>query len=317
MKQIILILALLSVSALAVAAEPTGEELRKQGMELFKQSTGAADYAAAEGVIKQGIDLLKQAAEKNDAEAQFVLGTLVLTQSVPPGIEIDAPAMFLKAAHQGHEDALFGLCALLFQKTRLSPEDEEWLLKQLEDKAAGGSKEANSVLAPLYFILEKKDKFDTELAKLTQQADGGDIESQYLLGTILVDPAGMGFPKDAPRGLKYLEQAASAKHLMAQLFLGELYINHEDYKNVDKGLSYLEAAAEGGDPTYENQVGVLYYQLGRSDDDYKKAFKYLSAAAAMNVREAQFYLANMYQKGQGVAADPKKAEELFKESEKP
>src|SRR6185503_10290325 len=244
MKQIILMLALLSCASWAGAQERSAEQLREEGLKLFKESNAAADYAAAEATIRRGVDLLQQAANQNDAEAQFVLGTLVLTQSLPPGITIDATDMFLKSARQGHADALYGLCALAFQGGKLTPEDQAWILTELEKKDAEGNKEAAAVLAPMYFLFGKKDAFDARIAKLTQMADAGDTEAQYLMGTILLDPAALGFPKDVAKGLAYLEQAAAAKHLMAQLFLGEMYINNVEIKDIDKGLKHLEAAAE-------------------------------------------------------------------------
>lgn len=299
-----------------VCADPTAEEMREEALELFRKSSLTLTYDDSEQEIIKGIELLQKAAALNDAQAQFTLGSLVLTQSVPPGTDINALEMFLKAARQGHRDSLFGVCAFIFQDSAvLSAEDKALVLGSLEKLSGEGDKEARSVLAPLYFVFGQKDKFEAELAHMKQQADAGDVESQYLLGTIYLDPAGLGFPKDVPAGLKYLEQAAEANNMLAQVFLAEMYMSQEGIKDMDKSLKYWEAAAAQGGPTYKTQVGVLYYELGRSEEDYKKAFKYLSEAAALNVREAKFYLANMYLHGKGVEKDEKKAEELFKESE--
>ena len=57
--------------------------------------------------------------------------------------------------------------------------------------------------------------------------------------------------------------------------------------------------------------------FARSEEDYRQAFEWCSKAAAKGNREAQFYLANMYQFGKGVAKDEARSEALFEESAKP
>ena len=62
-----------------------------------------------------------------------------------------------------------------------------------------------------------------------------------------------------------------------------------------------------------NSLGYIYYSDRLGKPDYKKAFYYFSRAAEAGILEARYKLSDMYRKGHGIKADPKKAWSILQE----
>ena len=101
--------------------------------------------------------------------------------------------------------------------------------------------------------------------------------------------------------------AAAGGHPMASYLLGQLY---EQGRGVEKSptlaFQYYERAAEEGQALAAVKVGRIYREGSEDLDigkDYEKALASFEIAALQSWPEAQYYLADMYRHGQGVAVD--------------
>lgn len=89
-----------------------------------------------------------------------------------------------------------------------------------------------------------------------------------------------------------------------------------DWKRAEKCmLKLFETVREVPDRAfYANTLGYIYY-YGRCNDgvpEYEKAYKYFSFAAFNQVFEAEYKIADMFQKGRGVAKSPETAEYMIR-----
>jgi TPR repeat protein len=291
--------------------------------QLFRQAKEQKTYGEGEKLIIEALKRLQLEADKGDPEAQMSLAMKALSEQLPPGFDnIDVLGLLLKAAKQGHQGALLIYCAtVLSSGGKADPQNIAFAVKALKELADQGSADAKSLLAPMYFVSGDREGFEKEFARMRAQADSGDAEQQYLVAMIYFDPYLVGFPFDEAKGLRYMEQAAEGGSTDAQNFLGQKYIYGQNVdRNQDLALKYFKMAALSAKPdpsVYETTVGKIYLEMAQSEADYAQAFEWLSKASARGNRLAQYYLANMYSEGKGVAKDEAKAEELFKESSRP
>lgn len=321
MRKIILLSIFLSVVSTAFAQRQDSKDLIAEAKKFFDLSRTAEDIIEAEQDVLKGVEFLKRAAESGDADAQVMLAELYVTGQLPPGVEgIDPLDLYFKAAVQGNEAAILSVVPFFLRNG--PPYDNEKagvIISSLEKISTKKPESVAYQLALLNFALSKKDQFDEQFSSLLELADSGNVFAQFYTGRIYLDDYKIGFqlgiPQNIDRGIKYLELAANGGHTQAQQVLGEMYWYGDLVsKDVDKGFKYFEDAAAGGDAENEMYVGAMYYELGRSDVDYEKAFKWLSRAAQKGHRQAQFYLGQMYSFGKGVPKDEKKAEELLQQS---
>lgn len=109
------------------------------------------------------------------------------------------------------------------------------------------------------------------------QADSGDVEAQYKLGTMYLTGTGTG--TDLKLAEQWLGRAANKSHTKAQFKLGHLY--------------YVKLADE---------------------DNLQAAFGWFSKAAASDYSPAFYYLGDMYASGSGVTKDYGKARDWYEKA---
>ena len=72
-------------------------------------------------------------------------------------------------------------------------------------------------------------------------------------------------------------------------------------------LRWLKAAAEGGDPQAQLQLGTMYQEGSGLIEDYEEAARWLREAAQRGVTDAMVRLGGMSLAGEGVSKDPVEA----------
>jgi TPR repeat protein len=113
---------------------------------------------------------------------------------------------------------------------------------------------------------------------------------------------------DKPALAKLVSIAKTHNARTAQFYIGKHY---HDKGDIKRALLWYDQAALQQHTGAQNMQGVIH--LG--DKDYARAFPcFLLAADQGNLPEAQYYLGNMYFKGQGVSKDLAKAKEYFTKS---
>jgi TPR repeat protein len=98
-----------------------------------------------------------------------------------------------------------------------------------------------------------------DIASFQKQAKDGDAEAQFLLANAYL--SGNGVPKDAKKGVEWLEKAALLEHAPAQYALWIMYrdgLPPHIPKDPKKGLEWLQKSAEHGYATSEYNLAILY-----------------------------------------------------------
>lgn len=96
-----------------------------------------------------------------------------------------------------------------------------------------------------------------KLAHLSRQANAGDLDSQFQLGSFYF----AGQPqKDLKQAEYWWKQAADKGHALAAVSLAYLYTGRDnpDFANQRAMLKYLNQSAAGGNPMAQHILGNLY-----------------------------------------------------------
>ncbi len=167
--------------------------------------------------------------------------------------------------------------------------------------------------------------FNNSIEELTNKAEQGDPESQYILGTIYSEnkdhnkakyylfkaalqnfgPAEYRFSwyaKNEKEEVEWLLRAASHDNGRASIELAKRYIDGVGLKkNKKKAVQFLEKAANLG---YQFEVADIYeYKI----HDLKKALKWYIKASENGCSDSQEALGEIYEFGRGVTIDYKEA----------
>lgn|GEM_PF-1778899 len=182
---------------------------------------------------------MKVAAEKNDPNAQYVLGMQYLTGlsiSKDPGENIQDEKLafkwFSRAAEMGNEKAMFQL-SLIFNEGRIQPKNDKLAFSWMEKSAKKGYKDAKTQLG-LY----------------------------HLLGT--------GCNKDSFKAIRYFLETANEGSSLASYFLAICYENGEGTpQNYYEAYTWYSVAvalsAEGDKKSYSERRDNVGTKLSNSD----------------------------------------------------
>ncbi|RAP27968.1 hypothetical protein DID78_05705, partial [Candidatus Marinamargulisbacteria bacterium SCGC AG-343-D04] len=231
---------------------------------------------------KKAFTLYQQAASKNHAMSQFMLGMLFeKAEGVDPQMsEKDRMKEVVKwytlAADQGNAEAQFNLGTMYLEGT-------------------GGTQS------------------DAESVKwYTLAADNKLVKAQYQLGTMY--RLGNGVPPEMSKeqrnqaAFKWYRKAAEQKHANAQFFLGSMY---QDQVSMQASIKWYRKAAEQEHSEAQCRLGHMYYHGQGVTQDVKKAFNFYTQAADNKNATAQLALGNMYFYGIGVAQEYSEAFILY------
>ncbi len=138
----------------------------------------------------------------------------------------------------------------------------------------------------LYWAVDYSHKFTPEdIASLEKQAENGDAEAMYILGTIY--DLGEGVPVNYEIAKKYYELAIEKEYPEAFHRLGALYWNGDGVKqNPKTAISYFEQAAEQGSSATFVLLGLLYFYGVEVEKNYSIAFEYMQKASDLGVVDA-------------------------------
>lgn len=104
----------------------------------------------------------------------------------------------------------------------------------------------------------------------------GHLKANVVLGNFYY--YGYGVESNPRTALTYFKKAARGKITSGQYMAGLLYVSESDFQDVDKGIEYLEKAAERDHKTANFMLGVVYLTDEYGVKDVKKADEYLALA---------------------------------------
>jgi TPR repeat protein len=132
--------------------------------------------------------------------------------------------------------------------------------------------------------------------------------AQYRYGRVLVE--GRGGPRDIDGAAEWLTLAAGQNHVEAMTLLARLYLSNLSQgqdepiklqRDPARAAELLSRAAALGDAEGQYYLAMLYNSGEGIDQDPTAAFNWLLAAAQQEHVEAQYELSRVYSEGQGVA----------------
>ena len=131
----------------------------------------------------------------------------------------------------------------------------------------------------------KKGRTDEGVRLLTSAAAQGIVDAQYLLGVYYTE----GYdPINAERGLLYLNMAADAFHKEAMVAYGRCYLlGIGTRRDTDTAKSYLEKGMQLGIPDGEYYLGVMHYYALGVPVDKVSGYRMITSAADNGSAEAE------------------------------
>jgi TPR repeat protein len=242
----------------------------------------------------QALQWYEKAAAQGDADAQCALGRLYCEGTLGAPRPWDGLAWNLRAAQQGHAQAMLQL------GLRLRADAEAASLQSLEAAAQRGLAQAQFLLAQHY---ERGQGVEKSLSKaffwFEKAAQQALPEAMAALGVAL--HKGLGVAADFTRAWEWLHKAAALGDARAQWNVGAVYASGAPGVARDLKLAFVwcQRSAEQGFAAAQSNLGALYALA----DNPKQAALWWHKAAAQNDAEALYNLALVTAKGTGVDQD--------------
>ena len=127
------------------------------------------------------------------------------------------------------------------------------------------------------------------LKRWMPKAERGDIFAQYVLGHMYC--VGQGVPKDMKKGLSWYQRAADQGFAPGQLALGSMYYNGEGVKqDYTVAAKWFRLAAERGYDRAQSNLAAMYMNGTGVPKDYTLAIKWFRAAAESGLCHGPIYV---------------------------
>ncbi|MDM5181730.1 TonB family protein [Massilia sp. DJPM01] len=223
--------------------------------------------SAAEAAVP--LSTVRAAAERGDPAAQLRLGTIHMTGEGVARDPAEAVAWWRKAADQGD------------------------LKAQL------------SLARALHFGDSGKPDLAQAMTWYRKAAELGMPEAQNMMGLLLLEGTGVATDKVAAR--EWFRKAAAQGWARSQAYYGSLQLDDNTPEGMQQGIALLSRAAAQDDFVGQYFLGQCY-DTGRGvPQDKAMAATLYEKAARGGSKPAQRLMATMYERGEGVTADPVKA----------
>lgn len=230
---------------------------------------------------------------------------------------------FMQMEEKQEDDNLEYRIGMMYLKGRGTKTDKEEAEDYLTKSAQAGNVYAKYQLAEIYLERGNKEEINKAVKYLEEAAiKGGNAMAMYSLGKVYssniegyreIDKAIYWYQKAEEKGNEfaayklgkiYLEKKETenaVKHLekcnnkYAWYSLGKIYMNKtQEYYNPEKGIKYLEQAAEQGNVFAQYRIGREYYLGTNIEKDIPKAVYWLEKAVEQESEYAAYILGEIY-----------------------
>lgn len=281
--------------------------------------------------MTRAIELYESASRLGNPAAKYALADLYEHGN---GVDVDvkrAIELYRAAAADDHPIALRRLAELLFADTAVTDKNEA--LTYCRRAVNAGDVEAIVDLGLAYengWAVDKETKKATELYQraLTQGCKSAEIrleelkpEIQYQRGVAYLE--GILTQRNFLRAREWLEKAAEQGHVEAASRLAELLQYGLGGKvDIKRAIALYEQADAGGSASAAVDLGFIYFQGRKANEDFAKARSYYERACAAFAKTPEtekwhaiygyYRLGELYRDGKGVEKDPLIAARLFR-----
>ena len=189
---------------------------------------------------QEAFDLCKKSADKNNAEAQVLLGLMYYNGEGVERDRFESYRLYKKAAEQGYAEAQYRLGKIIYEDNQY--EGFKWYKKAAEQ----GNVEAQYELSELYAE-------DNSLSVLDYKEKHGSIE-------------GLTWKKakeiSQQETLKWCKRAAELGYAKAQVRLADMYFKGNCVeRNQQSAFNWLQKAAKQGDLDALRTLGYTYENI--------------------------------------------------------
>jgi TPR repeat protein len=130
--------------------------------------------------------------------------------------------------------------------------------------------------------------------------------------TALCALEGIGVAKDPPKALEILQSLSDRGFFKATCKLVQIYCKNSLFRDPDKAINLLQSAVETGPPNLKILMAAVYLGAGgQSHQNTQKGLEWLQKAADEDHAQAVFLLGLAYYQGFGVKKDIPKARSLY------
>ena len=272
-------------------------------------------YANGRGVTQddeKAIELYQKAAEQGHAIAQYDLSWMY---EYGRGVTRNASEAFRwcrKAAEQGYADAQYTLGWRYQYRRGVNVQNYDEAIKWYRRAAEQGHANAQANLREL----------SERVARSQQNDDADGVEAVRLnyrtaeqIGFGGRQPIRRGFGRNNVRTFLHYQRAAQQGDTTAQNNIGVMYANGIGVdQDHEEAINWFRQAARQGDTTAQNSIGVMYANGIGVDRDYRQAFHWFNQAAEQGHAEAQYNLGVMYANGDHVGQNDVEAVNWFRQA---
>jgi len=299
------------------------------------------DEKVANTFFKKHYEILLMEAQKNDAVSIHILGTYYYYGFGVQRYIFNAIEWFLKSAELGYSDSEYML-GMIYESIghdekqhetahiyyeRAAKQDhpyaqyalgvnaiekEDWSKAVFYLERAANQQYALAAFTLGLYYHEKEAKLPLKAFEwFMVAAKQKHTEAEYYVG--LYYQNGKGVAQDIDQAIIWYEKAALKKDKNALYHLAMILIKQEftDYKLVAK---LLEQAAELDHPHAQYNLAVMYQKGDGVEQNMSKAFYYYEKAANSNLPIAQYNLGMIYFEGAIVEKDEAKAKEYWEKA---
>jgi TPR repeat protein len=230
-------------------AESEYFEAAMRGEAWAQTKLGKIYMAAADDPERQqrGLELLRQAASQNDAEAFYVLASLSAAGFGVEPSNVEAFEQMKRAAELGLSDAQFALGTMYFEGVGTT-QDQAAALAAFRSAAAGGHKEAMFTAARIMLTMPDPEIRAEGLGLMNRAIENGHIQATLILATAY-GRGENGLPKDEAKAEALLKPGAERGDADCQFVLASLYKFGDTFAaRRDEAQVWLQRAADQGHP---------------------------------------------------------------------
>jgi hypothetical protein len=262
------------------------------GMGVEKDDEIARDY------FKQNYEILLSEAESKDPVSMHILGTYFYYGFYVQRYIFKAIEWFLKAAELGYSDSQYML-GMIYET--IGHDDKQLASSKHYYELAAKQDHPYAQYALGILAIEEERWKDAELylEKAANQQYG---LAAYSLAMLYQERD----PKHPIKAFEWFMVAAKQGNTQAEYYVGMYYQNGKGVpQNMDQAIHWFEKAA------IKKEKNALYHLamilIKQEEKDYVTIAKLLEQASAQDHAHAQYNLAVMYQKGDGVEQSMQKS----------
>ncbi|MBE0700143.1 MAG: sel1 repeat family protein, partial [Acholeplasmataceae bacterium] len=266
----------------------------------YQTGSGVDKNEDAAGVLfKKNFDVLMLEADSLDPVSMFIIGTHYYYGFHVKKFILKAIEWFVKAANLGYSDAQYML-GMIYETINHGDANQIEQSKHYYELAA--KQEHPNALYALGLRYLEDEAWSNAVFHLERAAKQQYTLAAYTLGMYYHEKE----PKYPHKAYEWFLSAAKQEHKESEYYVGLYHqLGKTGSPNLEQAIYWYEKAAKQQDKNALYHLAMIL--IKQDPKDFQSIFRLLERSALQNHPHAQYNLAVMYQKGDGVPRDHQKA----------